>query len=90
MRPMINKRTNARTICNRDVTFSVDGDVYAGTIQNMGNYGASVSADKPHNIPEGKKIRMTILCDNQEEVKSAEIVWSEESEFGAKFINSAG
>jgi hypothetical protein len=87
---MINKRTKTRTVCNREVTFSVDGDVYAGTVQNMGNYGASVSAAKPGNIPEGKKIRMTIFCDNQEEVKSAQIVWSEESEFGAKFIDSAG
>lgn len=85
---MLNMRTKTRTICNRKVSFSVDGNVYTGTVHNMGNYGASVSADKPRNIPEGKKIRMTIMCDDREEVKRAEIVWSEESEFGAKFIGS--
>ena len=48
--------------------------------------GASVSANKPHNIPEGKKIRMTISFDNQRDVKRARIVWADESGFGAKFI----
>ena len=66
--------------------FSVDDHDYAGTIQNMGNYGASVSVTKPLKIPEGKKIRITILSDNQEDVRSAEVVWSDESGFGAKFV----
>jgi hypothetical protein len=71
---------------NRDVTFSVDNTVYAGTIQNIGHYGATISANNPLNIPEVKKIRINILSQNQKEVKSAEIFWSEESSFGAKFF----
>jgi hypothetical protein len=73
-----------KNIC--DVTFSVDGNDYVGTIQNMGHYGASVSVNKSLKIPEGKKIRISILNDNQEEMKIAEVVWSDETGFGAKFI----
>ena len=62
---------------------------YAGTIQNIGNYGASISVHIPLKISAGKKIQMTILSDNQEDVKSARVVWSDESGFGAKFIDPA-
>ena len=87
---MKNKRkTSKKTCCNRDVTFSVNDTDYAGTIQNIGNYGASVLTNNPLKIPEGKKIHMSILNNNQEDMKSAEIVWSDESGFGAKFINPA-
>jgi hypothetical protein len=75
--------------CNRDITFSVDNNDYAGTIQSIGNYGVSVLANLPLKIPEGKKIRMSILNNNHEDLKSAEIVWSDESGFGAKFLHSA-
>ena len=75
------------TACyNRDVTFLVDGTIYAGTIQNIGNYGLTISPRNPITIPEGKKIRINILSQNQKDVKSAEIVYSDESGFGAKFI----
>ena len=87
---MNNKKITAKMICcNRDVTFSVDDNDYVGTIQNIGNYGVSVLANIQLKIPEGKKIRMSILNNNQEDMKSAEIVWSDESGFGAKFINPA-
>jgi hypothetical protein len=83
---MKNKRNSTRPLCCiRDVTFSVNDNIYTGTIQNMGHYGASVISDKPVKISEGKKIRISILDDNQEEVKNAEVVWSDESGFGAKF-----
>ena len=87
---MKNKNIAAKTICcNKDVTFVLDDTVYAGTIQNIGNYGASVSTNNQLKVSEGKKIRMTILFDSQEDVKNAEVVWSDETGFGAKFIYPA-
>lgn len=84
---MKNIRKSATAICyNRDVTFSVDDTVYAGTIQLISSYGATISARNPFNLSKGKRIWINILSQKQKEVKSAEIVWSDESGFGAKFL----
>jgi hypothetical protein len=84
---MKNIRKEPITVCyNRDVTFLVDDAIYAGTIQNVGNYGVAISARSPIKIPEGKKIWINMLSQNQKDVKSAEIIYSDESGFGAKFI----
>jgi len=80
-------RKSATTICyNRNVTFLVDDTVYAGIIQIIGNYGTTISARNLLNLSKGKKIWINILFQKQKEVKSAEIVWSDESGFGAKFL----
>ena len=71
---------------NRDVTFLVDDTSYAGTIQSISNYGLTISPRNPISIPEGKKIRLNILSQDKKDLKSAEIVYSDESSFGAKFI----
>ena len=71
---------------NRDVTFLIDETIYSGTIQDMGNYGVTISARNLINIPNGKRIRINVLSRNQIDVKSAEIVYSDKSGFGAKFI----
>jgi hypothetical protein len=84
---MKNIRKAATTICyNRNVTFSVDDAVYAGIIQILGNYGTTIFARNPRNLSKGKKIWINMLSQKQKEVKSAEIVWSDESGFGAKFL----
>ena len=84
---MKNIRKSATTICyNRDVTFSVDDTVYAGTIQIISNYGATISARNPLNLSKGKRIWINMLSQKQKEVKSAEVVWFDESGFGAKFL----
>jgi hypothetical protein len=80
-------RNSATMICyNRNVTFSVDDTVYAGIIQIIGNYGTTISVRNPLNLSKGKKIWINMLSQKQKEVKSAEIVWSDESGFGAKFL----
>ncbi|MBT8351758.1 MAG: hypothetical protein KJO26_11075 [Deltaproteobacteria bacterium] len=80
-------RKFASTICyNRDITFSVDDTVYAGKIQLKSNYGATISARNPLNLSKGKRIWINILSQKQKEVKSAEVVWFDESGFGAKFL----
>ena len=82
-------RKFATMICyNRNVTFLVDDTVYAGIIQIIGNYGTTISARNPLNLSKGKKIWINILSQKQKEVKSAEIVWSDESGFGAKFLKN--
>lgn len=84
---MKNIRKSATAICyNRNVTFSVDDTVYAGTIQLISSYGATISATNPLNLSKGKRIWINIFSQKQKEVKSAEVVWSDESGFGAKFL----
>ena len=72
---------------NTDVTFSVDDLDYTGTIQIIGHYGANISVDRQINLPKGKKISMIFTDNNQKDVKSAEVAWSDLSGFGAKFIS---
>ena len=71
---------------SRNVTYSVDDIVYFGTIQNLGNYGASIAAHNPVNIPKGKKICINMLSQNKFEVKYAEVAYTDDSSFGAKFV----
>lgn len=72
--------------CSSNVTFSVDDSDYTGTILNIGRYGVSVSVDGKHSLPKGKKVRMTFNGNSKKDVKSAKVVWSDLSGFGAKFI----
>jgi len=72
--------------CSTNVTFSVDDSNYTGTILNIGRYGASVSVDGKLCLPKGKKILITFDDNSKKDVKSAEVVWSDLSGFGAKFI----
>ncbi len=77
---------STKTCFNNDVSISVDDSDFTGTIQIIGHYGASISVDRQINLPKGKKIRMTFRDNKQKDVKSAEVVWSDLSGFGAKFI----
>jgi len=83
---MTDKRFVARTICKRDVTFHVGEKAYYGAIENMSNYGASILAKTPGCVHKGMTIRLAISCDDQENIRNASIVWTEEDVFGAKFI----
>ncbi len=74
------------TCCCNDIDFSVDEFDYNGTLQIIGHYGASVKINRQLDLPKGKKIRMTIMDNSHKEVKNAEVVWSDVSEFGVKFI----
>jgi hypothetical protein len=60
--------------------------VYFGTIQNLGNYGVTIAARNPVNISKGKIICISMLSQNQIEVKYAEVAYMDESSFGAKFV----
>jgi hypothetical protein len=77
---------STKTCYNNHVSISVDDSDFTGTIQIIGHFGASISVDREINLPKGKKIRMTFKDNMQKDVKSAEVVWSDLSGFGAKFI----
>lgn len=81
-----NRRKIKRTLCNLDAAFSFDQKTFHGRIENMSNYGAIVLANEPIHLPEGKNIRLTIVCDGREDILDAEVVWFEVDTFGAKFI----
>ena len=83
---MNEKRFAGRTVCKRDVTFLVGERTYNGAIENMSNYGASILAKTPGCVEKGMKIRLAISCDDQENTRDANVVWSEGGVFGAKFI----
>ena len=83
---MNDKRFAGRTVCRRDVTFLVGKRTYNGAIENMSNYGASIHAETPGCVEKGMTIRLALSCDDQENIRDASVVWSEEGVFGAKFI----
>lgn len=84
---MTNTNNGATMKCyNRDVTFYVDDVICFGTIQYIANYGTTISARNPFNIPKGKKIRIYMSSQNQIEVRCAEVAYADESSFGAKFV----
>ncbi len=81
-------RDKAGTIkCYRkEVSYSVDDIVYFGTIQYIGKFGTSIFARNLLNILKGKKICINMLSQNQFEVMHAEVVYVDETSFGAKFV----
>ena len=83
---MNEKRFVNRTVCKRDVTFLVGERTYNGAIENMSNYGASIHIKTPDCVQKGMAIRIAISCDEQEDIRDANVIWYEEGIFGAKFI----
>jgi PilZ domain len=80
------KRQIERTICNRQVSFSIDGDDFEGTIENISNVGTLILTDTPVQIQQGNEISITITSADQGELKKARVVWADEGAFGAEFL----
>jgi len=83
---MDNKRKIERTICNRQVSFSIDGHVYEGTIENISNVGTLILTDTPVQIQQGNEISITITSADQGELKNARVIWADDHAFGAEFL----
>jgi hypothetical protein len=83
---MDNKRKIERTICNRQVSFSIDGHDYEGTIENISNVGTLILTSTPVQIQQGNEISITITSADQGELKKARVVWADEHAFGAEFL----
>ena len=83
---MDNKRKIERTICNRQVSFSIDGHVYKGTIENISNVGTLILTNTPMQIQQGNEISITITSADQGELKKARVIWADDHAFGAEFL----
>lgn len=83
---MDNKRKIERTICNRQVSFSIDGHVYEGTIENISNVGTLILTNTPVQIQQGNEISITITSADQGELKKARVMWADDQAFGAEFL----
>ena len=80
------KRQIERTICNRQVSFSVDGDEYEGTIENISTVGTLILTDTPLQIQQGNEISITITSVDKGELKKARVIWADDKAFGAEFL----
>ena len=83
---MDDKRKIERTICNRQVSFSIDGHDYEGAIENISNVGTLILTNTPVQIQQGNEIAITITSVDQGEVKKARVIWTDEGAFGAEFL----
>jgi len=83
---MDDKRKIERTICSRQVSFSIDGRAYEGTIENISNEGTLILASTPRRIETGKEISITISSADQNEQRKARVVWADDVAFGAEFL----
>jgi len=83
---MDNKRKIERTICNRQVSFSIDGHVYEGIIENISNVGTLILTNTPVQIQQGNEISITVTSADQGELKKARVIWADDHAFGAEFL----
>ncbi len=83
---MDDKRKIERTICNRQVSFSVDGKAYEGTIENISNEGTLILTNTPVQLQQDKEISITITSADQGDMKKARVIWADEGAFGAEFL----
>jgi hypothetical protein len=83
---MDDKRKIERTICNRQVSFSVDGETYEGTIENISNEGTLILTNIPVQLQQDKEISITITSADQGDMKKARVIWADDRAFGAEFL----
>jgi hypothetical protein len=83
---MDDKRKIERTVCNRQVSFSVDDEAYEGTIENISNEGTLILTNTPVQLQQDKEISITITSADQGDMKKARVIWADERAFGAKFL----
>jgi hypothetical protein len=83
---MNDKRKIDRTICNRQVSFLIDGEVHEGTIENITTEGTLILTVTPLQLNPNKEIFITITSADRDDMKKAMVVWVDEQAFGAKFL----
>ena len=83
---MDDKRKIERTICNRQVSFSVDGEAYEGTIENISNEGTLILTNTPVQLQQDKEISIIITSADQGNMKKARVIWADKEAFGAEFL----
>ena len=83
---MNDKRKIQRTVCSRQVSFSINGHDFEGTIENISNEGTLILTPKPLQLDQHSEIVITISNADQIDMKRARIVWSDNNAFGAEFL----
>jgi len=83
---MNDKRKIERTVCSRQVSFSINGLDFEGTIENISEKGTLILSPEPLQLDQHSEIVITISSADQTDMKRAQIVWSDERAFGAKFL----
>ena len=78
-------RTQSRIFC-REVTFSVDDIVCAGTIEILSKDGALILTQKPPYPIKNQEIFISISSTDKEVVRKARVAWSDDRAFGAEFV----
>ena len=80
------KRKHSRNIYQRKVVFSIEAVDYEGTIDNISIGGVHVMTDRPIKMEAGDNLTITLVdADINKDVKTARIIWADDSGFGAKF-----
>ena len=83
---MNDKRKIERTICSRQVFFSINGLEFEGTIENISNEGTLILTNTPLQIQQDEEISITITSADQGDMKKARVIWADEGAFGAEFL----
>ncbi len=83
---MYDKRKIERTVCSRQVSFSINGLEFEGTIENISKEGTLILTPKPVQFDQHSEVVITISSADQTDTKRARIVWSDNNAFGAEFF----
>ncbi len=79
-------RTCKGNIWKREVIINIDDNKYTGRIDSLGNDGVLIRTRNSSYHLKGKTIFISMQCEDNHTVKPAEIDWSDEWGFGARFI----
>jgi hypothetical protein len=77
---------NESRIFSREVTFSMDNTVYAGTIESLSKDGALILTRKPPYPIKNKEILIFISSADKQDIRKAKVAWSDDRAFGAEFV----
>ena len=83
---MDDKRKIERTVCNRQVSFSVEGVTYEGIIENISHDGTLILTNNPVALQQDQEISITITFADHGDKKKARVIWADDRAFGAEFL----
>lgn len=75
-----------KDIWQREITVDIDDNPYSGTIDTISNDGVFIAFRRAPRLLAGKTIDLLMQGQEQETIKAAKIVWSDEWGFEAKFV----
>ena len=73
-------------IHQRDITVNIYDKSYHATIDSISNDGIFIAFRRSSRLLAGKTIDLLMQCEDQQTVRAAKIVWSDEWGFAAQFV----